>query len=190
MSAVVVVIIVVVVLALVALGLIAAAIALTLSWLRSTWREFRSAPMVSGLTRTASVAMPLVQYRDVLRLAPAEATAQTMRIQRKALALERVRDHLAAEDRYHVEETTRRYLPDTMNAYRLAVTGADAEQRQAASALLRQQLAQLEDNMDSAARGAGEVGMRALQANGQFLRQIGDDEGGGELPVPPPDERG
>lgn len=184
MSAVAVVIIVAVVVALLVLGVLGAAVALLLAWLRGVWHEFRSAPMVSSIAQSASAARPLVQYRDVLRLAPPEATAQTVRIQRKAQALERVKDHLGAEDRFHVEETTRRYLPDTMNAYRLAVTGADGQQRMAAAQLLIKQLAQLEDTVDTAARGAGEVGMRALRANGQFLEQISEDDESSALPPP------
>ena len=205
MSAIAVVVIVAVVVALLVLGLLGTAVALVLAWLRGVWHEFRSAPMVSSITQSANAARPLVQYRDVLRLAPAEATAQTVRIQRKALALERVKEQLGAEDRFHVEETTRRYLPDTMNAYRLAVTGADGPQRTAAAQLLVKQLAQLEDTVDTAARGAGEVGMRALRANGDFLEQIREDDssklqppadGRGPEPaddasskLPPPDER-
>lgn len=187
MSAVAVVVIIAVVVALLVLGLVGTAVALLLAWLRGLWHEFREAPMVGGIARTAGAARPLVQYRDVLRLAPAEATAQTIRIQRKAMALERVKEHLGAEDRFHVEETTRRYLPDTMSAYRLAVTGAEGEQRTAAARLLMKQLAQLEDTVDTAARGAGEVGMRALRANGQFLEQISEEEPPAELP--PPDDR-
>ncbi|MBO0701519.1 MAG: hypothetical protein J2P38_01205 [Candidatus Dormibacteraeota bacterium] len=188
MSAVAVVVIIAIVVALLVVGLLGTAVALLLAWLRGLWHEFRTTPMVSGFTQTASTARPLVQYRDVLRLAPPEATAQTVRIQRKALALERVKDQLGAEDRFHVEETTRRYLPDTMNAYRLAVTGAGGEQRSAAAQLLMKQLAQLEETVDGAARGAGEVGMRALRANGDFLQQMADDEPpAGELP--PPDDR-
>lgn len=184
MSAVALVVIVVVVVALLVLGVLGASVALLLAWLRGLWNEFRSTPIVGGITQTATTARPLVQYRDVLRLAPPEATAQTVRIQRKALALERVKEHLEAEDRYHVEETTRRYLPDTMNAYRLAVTGADGEQRTAAAQLLMKQLAQLEDTVDGAARGAGEVGMRALRANGDFLQQITEEDPPAELPGP------
>ncbi|MGH7910148.1 MAG: hypothetical protein ACREQM_00080 [Candidatus Dormibacteraceae bacterium] len=187
MSAVLVVIIVAVFVALVVLGLLGAATALFAAWVRGTWREFRAAPMVSGIARTANAARPLVQYRDVLRLAPAEATSQTMRIQRKALALERIKDHLQAEDRFHVEEATRRYLPDTMNAYRLAVTGADQEQRRAAAQLLMKQLAQLEGTVDGAARGAGETGMRVLQANGEFLKEIAEEPSDAELPPPKED---
>ena len=185
MSAIAVVVIVIVVVALLVLGLLGAAVALLAAWLRGVWREFRSTPVVGSITQGASVARPLVQYRDVLRLAPAEATAQTVRIQRKALALERIKDDLGAEDRFHVEETTRRYLPDTMNAYRLAVTGADPEQRTAAARLLMKQLAQLEESVDTAAKGAGEVGMRALRANGDFLEQITEDDTSAKLPPPP-----
>lgn len=188
MSAVAVIVIIAAVVALLVLGLAGAAVALLLGWLRGLWHEFRTTPMVSGIAQSASTARPLVQYRDVLRLAPPEATAQTVRIQRKALALERVGDHLAAEDRFHVEETTRRYLPDTLSAYRLAVTGAGGEQRSAAAQLLMRQLAQLEETVDGAARGAGEVGMRALLANGQFLEQIRDDEPSEELPPPADDQ--
>lgn len=187
MSAVAVVIIIAVVVALLVLGLFGAAVALLLGWLRGLWHEFRTTPMVSGIAQGATITRPLVQYRDVLRLAPPEATAQTVRIQRKALALERVKEQLGAEDRFHVEETTRRYLPDTMNAYRLAVTGADGHQRSAAAQLLMKQLAQLEDTVDTAARGAGEVGMRALRANGQFLEQIVEEDPPAELP--PPDDQ-
>ena len=188
MSALAVVVIIAVVVALLVLGLLVAAVAVFLGWLRGLWHEFRTTPMVSGIAQSASITRPLVQYRDVLRLAPPEATAQTVRIQRKAMALERVKDHLEAEDRFHVEETTRRYLPDTMNAYRLAVTGADGGQRTAAAQLLMKQLAQLEETVDTAARGAGEVGMRALRANGQFLEQISEDEPSPELPPPPDDD--
>jgi hypothetical protein len=205
-SAVAVVAIVAVVVALLVLGLLGTAVALLVAWLRGVWHEFRSAPMVSSIAQGANAARPLVQYRDVLRLAPAEATAQTVRIQRKALALERVKEQLGAEDRFHVEETTRRYLPDTMNAYRLAVTGSDSQQRMAAAQLLMKQLAQLEDTVDTAARGAGEVGMRALRANGDFLEQISEDDPSTKLPpaadgpgplledgpsskLPPPDEQ-
>ena len=184
MSAIAVVVIVTVVVALLVLGLLGTAVALLAAWLRGVWREFRNTPMVGGITQGASVARPLVQYRDVLRLAPAEATAQTVRIQRKALALERIKDDLGAEDRYHVEETTRRYLPDTMNAYRLAVTGAGPEQRTAAARLLMKQLAQLEESVDTAAKGAGETGMRALRANGDFLEQITEDDASAQLPPP------
>lgn len=178
------VVIVVVVVALLVLGLIGTAVALLLAWLRGIWHEFRATPLVGTITQSANTTRPLIQYRDVLRLAPPEATAQTMRIQRKAMALERVKDHLEAEDRYHVEETTRRYLPDTMNAYRLAVTGADPRQRTAAAQLLMKQLAQLEDTVDGAARGAGEIGMRALRANGDFLQQITEEDPAPELPGP------
>jgi len=186
-SAVAVIVIIAVVVALLVLGLFGAAVALLLGWLRGLWHEFRTTPMVSGIAQSANNVRPLVQYRDVLRLAPPEATAQTVRIQRKAVALERIKDNLGAEDRFHVEETTRRYLPDTMNAYRLAVTGADGGQRSAAAQLLMKQLAQLEETVDTAARGAGEVGMRALRANGDFLEQITEDEPPAKLP--PPDEK-
>lgn len=188
MSALAVVVIIAVVVALLVLGLLGVAVTLLLAWLRGLWHEFRTTPMVSGIAQSANTARPLVQYRDVLRLAPPQATAQTVRIQRKALALERVKDHLGAEDRFHVEETTRRYLPDTMNAYRLAVTGADGEQRSAAAQLLMKQLAQLEETVDGAARGAGEVGMRALRANGQFLNEIAEDEDQPSAELPPPDD--
>lgn len=186
-----VVVIVAIVVALLVLGVFGAAVALLLAWLRGLWSEFRNTPLVGGISRTAAVTRPLVEYRDVLRLAPPEATAQTVRIQRKAMALERVKQHLEAEDRYRVEETTRRYLPDTMDAYRLAVTGAGGEQRTAAAQLLMKQLAQLEDTVDDAARGAGEIGMRALRANGDFLQQITDEDAPPELPPPtdnPPPE--
>jgi len=74
---------------------------------------------------------PLDRYRDLLGQAHPEAVAQTARILGKARALERVKDQLGPDDRFHVEETTRRYLPDTMNAYRLATAAADGEQREA-----------------------------------------------------------
>ena len=170
-----VVVLLVVVLGLLVLGALAGAVALLTAWLRSLWHEFRSTPVVSELSRSANLAKPLVAYRDSLRLAPPEATTRTMRIQRKALALERISDRLGDEERFRVGETTRRYLPDTMQAYRLAVTGADAGSRREASKLLIEQLARIEEGVDEAASTAGEQGMRVLEANGRFLAEISED---------------
>lgn len=175
-SAFVVIVIVVVVLALLLLGLVAAAIALFVAWLRGLWQEFRRTPVVNDLSRRANLAKPLLAYRETLRLAPPEATSRTMRIQRKAIALERISDQLGDEERFRVEETTRRYLPDTMHAYQLAVTGADLPGRREASRLLIKQLAQIEGSVDAAAATAGENGMRVLEANGRFLSEIKEDQ--------------
>jgi hypothetical protein len=141
-------------------------------WLRQLWRELRRTPSFSRMASRAAVARPMLTYRDVLRRAPPAALELTSRLQRKALALESIRDQLGSEQRFRVAETTRRYLPDTMNAFRLALAGADDGRQGEASALLVKQLSDLEAGLDGIAAGAGEKGLLALRANGVFLDQL------------------
>jgi hypothetical protein len=142
------------------------------AWLRQLWRELRRTPTFSQIARRAAVAKPMLTYRDALRRAPGLATDLTLRLNRKALALEVISNKLGSEQRFRVEETTRRYLPDTLNAFQMALVGADAERRDRASKMLVEQLAQLESSLDSIAAGAGEDGIAALQANGAFIEEI------------------
>lgn len=144
-----------------------------LAWFRHLWRELRRTPMFGGqIARGASLARPMVMYRDVLSRAPLNATNLTLRIQRKALALESIKDELGSEQRFRVEETTRRYLPDTMDAFRKALVANDAQQRTEATRLLEEQLSQLDANLDGIAAGAGESALAALKANGHFLDEV------------------
>jgi len=164
--------------------------------LRRLVRRLRGSPTYSRVARAATLARPMVAYRDALRRAPARATQLTYRVQRKALALETISRHLGTEQRFRVAETTRRYLPDTLEAYRLVVAGSDGRPPQEASRLLVGQLSQLEASLDGIAVGAGETGLEALRANGLFLGAI---SGGGsdrqpdareEEPRPPAGDRG
>jgi hypothetical protein len=149
---------------------------LLVAWLRQLWGEFRRTPTVSTLTRGARAARPVVAYRDVLRQAPAETATRTLRIQRKALALEGIEGQLDSQDRFRVRETTRRYLPDTMQAFRLATMGEGGDRRREASRMLSEQLAQIETTLDRIASGAGENGLAILETNGRFLDQISSEE--------------
>jgi hypothetical protein len=164
--------IVIVVLLLVAAGVVGF---LLFAWLRHVWRDLRGTPTFSQVARGARMARPLLAYRDVLRLAPSAAAPLTFRIQRKAMALATIRDQLGAEERFRLDETTGRYLPDTMNAFRMAVTTREPAGRGEASQLLMDQLSQLDSNLDRIAGSAGETGMAALRANGVFLGEISAD---------------
>lgn len=145
---------------------------LVFAWARQMWREVRRTPTFGQVSRGMAMARPVLAYRDVLRRAPALATELTVRIQRKAIALEAIGAQLGAEPRFRVGETTKRYLPDTMEAYRVAAVGQGTEQREEASRLLVEQLTQIDRNLDRIASGAGEAGISALRANGIFLDQI------------------
>jgi hypothetical protein len=140
--------------------------------LRRLVRRLRGSPTYSRVARTATLARPMVAYRDALRRAPARATQLTYRVQRKALALEAISRHLGPEQRFRVAETSRRYLPDTLEAYRRVVTGSDGRPPAEASRLLVGQLSQLEATLDGIAVGAGDTGLDALRANGLFLSAI------------------
>jgi hypothetical protein len=156
------------------------------SWARQLWRDFRGTPVFGTASRGVNLAGPVLAYRDVLRRAPLDATNLTLRIQRKAKALEGIRQHLGTEQLFRVEETTRRYLPDTMNAYRSTLVASAAPQRAEASRLLVAQLVQIDSNLDEIAAGAGERGIAALKANGMFLEEISSElkPEPGQLPAP------
>jgi hypothetical protein len=143
------------------------------AFVRHLWREVRRTPTFGQVSRGVSMARPVIAYREALRRAPSEATELVVRIQRKAMALDAVKEHLGPEPRFRVGETTARYLPDTMQAYRVASVGQGRQQRLEASRLLLQQLAQMDRNLDRIASGAGETGIQALRANGAFLGEIG-----------------
>jgi hypothetical protein len=145
-----------------------------LAWIRQMWREVRRTPTFGRVSRGVGMARPVLAYRDVLRRAPAQATEMVVRIQRKAQALDAIRDQLGSEPRYRIAETTTRYLPDTLQAYRIAVVGQGREQRQEASRLLIDQLGAIDRNLDRIAAGAGETGIAALRANGVFLDEISE----------------
>ena len=156
---------------LVVLAVVAAGVALVV-WLRHLWRRARRSRAVARVVREVALARPLVVYRDVLRLAPPGATDLTIKVQRKALTLEAVGDQLEPQQRFRVEETTRRYLPDTMDAYRMAVMDGDPARRRDASRMLVQQLSELDGNLDSIAAAAGDSALAALRANGLFLGEV------------------
>ena len=167
-------------------------VVLFVAWLRQLWAEFRSTPTVSSLTRGARAARPVVAYRDVLRQAPADTATRTLRIQRKALALEDIEAQLDSQDRFRVRETTRRYLPDTMQAFRMASMGEGGDRRREAARMLNEQLGQLESALDRIATGAGENGLAILETNGRFLDEISSDQPadqGGNRPLPPERDR-
>lgn len=147
----------------------------TYRFARHIWRELRKAPAFQEVARGAQVARPFLVYRDALRRAPLEATQITLRIDRKVRALGAVGESLPDEQRFRLEETTARYLPDTMEAYRKALVGADLDQRREVSAMLLEQLNELDQNLDRIAASAGETGLAALRANGAFLDQISSD---------------
>ena len=126
----------------------------------------------------------MLAYRDVLSRAPIDATNLTLRIQRKAMALESVKEELGTEQRFRVEETTRRYLPDTMNAYRKAVAASEAGQRAEASRMLIEQLSRLDANLDGIAAGAGESALAAMKANGHFLDELSAEVTGADQALP------
>jgi hypothetical protein len=159
---------------------------LFVAWLRQLWGEFRRTPTVSSLARGARAARPVVAYRDVLRHAPADTATRTLRIQRKALALEGIEAQLDSQDRFRVRETTRRYLPDTMQAFRMATMGEGADRRRDAARMLNEQLGQIESQLDRIATGAGENGLAILETNGRFLDEI-SSEGAAD---PPSDQDG
>ena len=131
----------------------------------------------------------MVAYRDALRRAPARASQLTYRVQRKALALEGISSHLGTEQRFRVAETSRRYLPDTLEAYRLVVAGSDGRPPPEASRLLLGQLSQLEASLDGIAVGAGERGLDALRANGLFLSAISRSANDGRPDAPEEEPR-
>ena len=159
---------------------------LFVAWLRQLWGEFRRTPTVSSLARGARAARPVVAYRDVLRHAPADTATRTLRIQRKALALEGIEAQLDSQDRFRVRETTRRYLPDTMQAFRMATMGEGADRRRDAARMLNEQLGQIESQLDRIATGAGENGLAILETNGRFLDEI-SSQGAADQP---PDQDG
>ena len=161
--------IVILVLLLVAAGVVGV---LLFAWLRHIWRDLRRTPTFSQVARGARMARPLLAYSDVLRLAPSAAAPLTFRIQRKALALATIREQLGSEERFRLDETTGRYLPDTMNAFRMAVATREPARRGEASQLLIDQLSRLDSNLDRIATSAGESGIAALKANGLFLDEI------------------
>jgi hypothetical protein len=168
-------------LVLVALVVVAAtvvAVAL-FAWVRHLWREFRRTRTFSQVARGAALVRPLVTYRGLLRQAPPGTADLTFRLQRKALTLESIEDQLGPEQRFRVEETTRRYLPDTMNAYPVAMLSKDTGRRREASRMLVEQLTVLEANLDTIASGAGENAIAALEANGLFLHQVSSKLGNG-----------
>ncbi|MBO0686870.1 MAG: hypothetical protein J2P45_27295 [Candidatus Dormibacteraeota bacterium] len=144
--------------------------------LRHLTRRFRRAAagtrVGTQVGRMARLAGPMVVHREALRLAPPRATELTFRIQRKALALEAIAAQLSPESRFRVVETSRRYLPDTLNAYRLASAGRDRRQRTEAAELLVGQLSEVEAMLDGIAVGSGDAGLAALRANGAFLNVI------------------
>ena len=149
------------------------------AWLRRLWRSLAQSPTLSWVARRAQTARQVLSYRDALRHAPPRATELTLRVQRKATALEAIAGDLDPKERFRVEQTTRRYLPDTLNAFQMAMLGSDDERRRVARKLLVDQLAQLEGNLDRIAVGAGEKGIDALRANGMFIDSIS---------APPPDD--
>lgn len=167
-------------------------VVLFVAWLRQLWAEFRRTPTVSSLTRGARAARPVVAYRDVLRHAPPDTATRTLRIQRKALALEGIEAQLDSQDRFRVRETTRRYLPDTMQAFRVATMGEGGDRRREAARMLGEQLGQIESTLDRIASGAGENGLAILETNGRFLGEISSDQpadDGGHGPLPPGRDR-
>ncbi|MBO0683514.1 MAG: hypothetical protein J2P45_10190 [Candidatus Dormibacteraeota bacterium] len=187
-----------VVLALALVGL-ASGLALFFS-LRHLARRFRRAAagtwVGTRVGRMARLAGPMVVHRETLRLAPPRATELTFRIQRKVLALQTIAAQLPPESRFRVGETSRRYLPDTLNAYRLASASRDRRQRTEASGLLVGQLSELEAMLDRIAGGTGEAGLAALKANGAFLNVISGhsqeaalDPGPGSKAPPPAETR-
>jgi hypothetical protein len=167
--------IVILVLVLVAVITIAALIA----WLKRLWRSLAQSPTVSWIARRAETAGQVLSYRDALRQAPPRAAELTFRVRRKATALEAIAGELGPRERFRVEQTTRRYLPDTLNAFQMSLLGSDDERRKLARELLVDQLSQLESNLDRIAVSAGEKGIAALRANGLFIDSIS---------APPPDD--
>jgi hypothetical protein len=157
---------------------------LLFAWFRHLWRDLRRTPVFGAqVARGANLARPVLAYRDVLSRAPIDATNLTLRIQRKAMALESVKEELGAEQRFRVEETTRRYLPDTMNAYRKTLAASDAQHTEA-SRLLVEQLSQLDANLDGIAAGASESALAALKANGHFLDELSAEVTGTDQALP------
>lgn len=146
-----------------------------IAWVRSLWRTFRRTPVFGSVAQGVNLAGPALTYRDVLRKAPLEATNLTMRIQRKVLALEGIKEHLGTEQLFRVQETSRRYLPDTMTAYRSTLVATNSPQRAEASKMLIEQLSRIDSNLDEIASGAGERGIAALKANGMFLDELSAD---------------
>ena len=160
--------------------------AVSIAWLRRLWRSLRQSPTLSWIARRAETARQVLTYREALRLAPPRATDLTLRVQRKAMALEGIAGELGPRERFRVEQTTRRYLPDTLNAYRMALMGGDDERREVAQELLVDQLSRLEGNLDRIAVGAGEKGIAALKANGMFIDSISAPPAD-DLQLPRPD---
>ena len=175
--------IVVLVITLVAVVTIAAVF---VAWLRRLWRSLRQSPTLSWIARRAETARQVFSYREALRLAPPRATDLTLRVQRKATALEAIAGELGPRERFRVEQTTRRYLPDTLNAFQMALMGGDSERRKVAQALLVDQLSRLEGNLDRIAAGAGDKGIAALSANGMFIDSISAPPAD-DLDLPKPD---
>ena len=145
------------------------------AWLRQLWREFRRTPVFGSVARGVNLAGPALAYRDVLLKAPLEATNLTLRIQRKVLALEGIKRYLGTEQLFRVQETTSRYVPDTMAAYRTTLVAGNTGQHSEASEMLLAQLARIDANLDEIAAGAGERGIAELKANGAFLDEISSD---------------
>lgn len=175
--------VVIVVLVLVAVVMITV---IAIAWLRRLWASFLHNRTVEWIARRATIARQALSYREALSLAPSRATALTFRVQRKAVALEAISGELDSKERFRVEQTTRRYLPDTLNAFQMAVMGGDAERRRVAQDLLVDQLAQLEDNLDRIAVDAGDRGIDVLMANGLFIRSISAPPAD-DLDLPKPD---
>jgi hypothetical protein len=171
---------------LIALAAVVTIAAVSIAWLRRLWRSLHRNPTLSWIARRVETAKQVFSYREALRLAPPPATDLTFRVQRKAMALEGMAGELGPKERFRVEQTTRRYLPDTLNAFQMALMGGDDERRKLARELLVDQLSQLEGNLDRIAVGAGEKGIAALKANGMFIDSISAPPGD-DLQLPGPD---
>lgn len=164
---------------LIAFAVVVTVAVVTIAWLRRLWRSLRRSPTLSWVARRAETARQAFSYRDALRRAPPRATDLTLRVQRKAMALEVIAGELDPKERFRVEQTSRRYLPDTLNAFQMALMGGDNERVEAAQQLLVDQLSHLEGNLDRIAVHAGAKGIAALRANGMFIDSIS---------APPPDD--
>jgi hypothetical protein len=170
----------------IALGAVVAITVVTIAWLRRLWLSLRQNPTLSWIARRAATAKQVLSYREALRLAPRRATELTFRVQRRAMALQEIAGELGPKERFRVEQTTRRYLPDTLNAFQMAVMGSDLEGRRVAQELLMAQLSQLEGNLDQIAVNAGERGIATLRANGIFIDSISAPPAD-DLQLPKPD---
>ena len=178
--------IVAIVVAFVALATVTTIAAVSIAWLRRRWRSLRQSPTLSWIARRAETARQVLSYREALRQAPPRAADLTLRVQRKAMALEAIAGELGPRERFRIEQTTRRYLPDTLNAFQMALMGSDDERRKVARELLVDQLSQLEGNLDRIAVGAGQKGIAALRANGMFIDSISAPPSD-DLQLPRPD---